>query len=141
MEISKTNIESLTFADALREWYQVNEHLSDVKARELLLRKRLFAEAFPSPTEGAKDNKHALSDGWILQGDYKINRTVDEAALTTLRSSGHNVAALVDSVIRFKPEVKLKEWKALSDDDRRLLADLVIEKPGTPSLEVKFPKR
>lgn len=141
MELNKTPAEAMPLADAIAEWWRVDQHLADVKARELELRKRIFAEAFPSPTEGSANNKLPLSEGWILQGDYKINRSVDEAVVTSLRNMGPNVAALVDSVIRWKPEIRLKEWKALAQEDKILLSDLVVEKPGTPALEVKLPKR
>lgn len=141
MEISKQPVEGMTLNQAIQEWWMVDQHRRDVQARELALRNRIFGEAFPAPTEGSAGNKMPLDEGWILQGDYKINRTVDEAMVHALRGMGDNVATIVDGVIRWKPELKLKEWKALDADTRKLLAEMVIEKPGTPTLEVKLPKR
>lgn len=141
MELNKQPVEGLSLNQAIQEWWLVDQHMAEVKARELALRKRIFDEAFPAPTEGSANNKMPLSEGWILQGDYKINRTVDEATVVSFRAMGDNVAAIVDSVIKWKPELKLKEWKALDAETRKLLAEMVIEKPGTPALEVKLPKR
>lgn len=141
MELNKQPVEGLSLNQAIQEWWLVDQHLADVKARELELRKRIFGEAFPAPTEGSAQNKLPLADGWILQGDYKINRSVDEATVVSFRAMGDNVATIVDSVIKWKPELKLKEWKALDAETRKLLAEMVIEKPGTPALEVKLPKR
>lgn len=141
MEISKKPVEGMTLNQAIQEWWLVDQHRKDVQARELALRKRIFEEAFPTPAEGAERNKMSLGEGWILQGDYRIHRTVDEAMVATLRGMGDNVATIVDGVIRWKPELKLKEWKALDADTRKLLAEIVVEKPGTPTLEVKLPKR
>lgn len=141
MEVSKQPVEGLTLGQAIQEWWLVDQHRKEVQARELALRSRIFGEAFPAPTEGSANNKMPLDEGWILQGDYKINRNVDEAMVVALRAMGDNVATIVDSVIKWKPELKLKEWKALDAETRKLLAEMVIEKPGTPALEVKLPKR
>lgn len=124
----------------LQEWHDLSTQLEQIKVRELELRKELFGAAFPDPTEGSKENKMNLAQGWILQGDYKINRTVDRAAVEALRG-GDNTAPLVDRVFDFEPSLVLKEWKQLDKADRALLADCVTEKPGTPALKIVLPKR
>lgn len=141
MELNKAPVEAMTLEQAIQEWWLLDQHRKEVQARELELRKHIFAQSFPAPTEGSSGNKMPLAEGWILQGDYKINRTVDEATVASLRAMGDNVASLVDSVVRWKPELNLKVWKAMAEEDRKLLAEMVIEKPGTPALEVKLPKR
>lgn len=123
----------------LNEWYKLQEQLDTIKAKELEMRKRIFGAAFPNPTEGSKDNKLPLAEGWILQGDYKINRKVDEATVHTLNTG--NTAPLVDKLFNFKPTLILKEWKALSPEDLVTMADAVTETPGTPSLKIVLPKR
>lgn len=129
-----------TQTDKMSEWFDLTQQLETIKARELQLRNELFAESFADPVEGAAHNKRELGDGWILQGDYKINRTIDQAVVSTL-AKGDNTAPLIDKLIRYKPELVLKEWKALSDEDKVLVADMVTEKPGTPGLKIVKPKR
>jgi hypothetical protein len=124
----------------LSRWYTLTQEIEERRSEELTLRKELFGAAFPDPSEGGKDNKMNLADGWILQGDYKINRTVDRAVVDIL-AKGDNTAPLVDKVFDYKPSLVLKEWRALSAEDRILLADAVTEKPGTPALKVVLPKR
>jgi len=135
-----TPIEAMDDATLTMVWYRVDQQLSAVKVRELELRKALFARSFPAPVEGSAQNKKDLSEGWILQGDYKINRSVDDAVVSALMK-GDNTRALAERVFRYKPELNLKEYKGLSPEDKKLIADAVTEKPGTPSLEVKLPKR
>lgn len=127
-------------AEMLNRWYTVNEQLTKLKKEELSLRRELFAAAFSDPKEGSKENKLPLADGFILQGDYKINRTVDPAVVSTLAKMP-NVAPLVERLINYKPTLILSEWRKLSDEDRILVADMVTEKPGTPALKVVEPKR
>lgn len=124
----------------LNEWWEITQRLEVDKLRETELRKDLFGMAFPDPTEGSVKNKVNLSDGYILQGDYKINRTLDQAVISTL-SKGDNTRPLVDTVIKYNPALILPAWKKLSDVDRALLADMVTEKPGTPALSIVKPKR
>lgn len=126
--------------DKLIRWHELNEQLTKVKAEEILLRKEIFGEAFPDPTEGSKENKMNLPDGWILQGDYKITRTVDRAVVDTLLR-GDNTGPLIDLCFDYKPSLVLKEWKGLGDEDRALLSDAVTEKPGAPALKIILPKR
>ena len=124
----------------IERWYQVEQQLGALKAEELQLRKQIFAEAFPTPTEGSKENKMDLAGGWILQGDHKVNRKVDEAVVRTLATMD-NAAPLVDKCFNFKPSLVLGEFKKLEGDDLILLADAVTETPGTPGLKVVLPKR
>lgn len=124
----------------IERWYQVSEQLGTLKAEELALRKEIFAEAFPNPIEGTKENKMDLAAGWILQGDHKINRKVDEAVVSTL-ATGDNTAPLIDRCFNYKPSLILKEFKALGSNDLALLADAVTETPGTPGLKIVLPKR
>ena len=124
----------------VERWYQVSEQLGKLKVEELALRKEIFAEAFPNPVEGSKENKLPLAAGWILQGDHKINRKVDEAVVATLQA-GDNTRGLVDTCFEWKPKLKLAAFKALDGEDLNLLADAVTETPGTPSLKVVLPKR
>lgn len=125
---------------ALDEWWVITQRVEADKVRELELRKQLFGAAFPDPTEGSKHNRMNLSDGYILQGDYKINRTLDAAVVSTLMK-GDNTRPVVENVIDYKPSLLLPKWKALGTEDRALLADMVTEKPGTPTLKIVKPKR
>ena len=64
----------------LSAWYNLTIELEKIKTAELELRKKIFAGFFTDPNEGV--NTAQLSEGWVLKGQHKINRSVDIALLT-----------------------------------------------------------
>jgi len=132
----------------LKTWYALKQELDRVKSAEAMLRSRIFKHYFPTPTEGTKDNKVPLNDGTgaIIQGDYVVNRNVDEAQLDGLRAAmfaeGSNLPQLdLTKLIRWKPELAKSEYNKLSDEERQVFDRCLVIKPGMPGLEIKIPKR
>lgn len=123
------------YLQLLAEWQDTESELKKIKARELDLRNRLFAGAFPKPTEGA--NTHELPDGRKLKGQYKINRRVDEAALPAVLDElrEHGVAN-ADVLVKYKPELAKREWNSLSDEAKVIFSKAIISNPGTPGFAV-----
>jgi hypothetical protein len=122
------------------EWWAASQALDALKVRELAMRNELFKRQFPNPVEGSAENKVPLGEGWILQADHKINRNVDEAVVSALMK-GDNTRPLAEKVFRYKPELVLKAFRDLSDEEKKIVADAVTEKPGTPALKIVLPKR
>lgn len=128
------------FQKKLHLFYTWQNMLGELKAAELALRKELASKAFPTPVEGS-GNKLPLTDGWILQMDYPINRKVDEALLLNLKPQLLEHGIPVDDLVRYKPDLATGAYRKLTDEQRAEF-DAVLEiKPGTPALEVKLPKR
>lgn len=116
----------------LDEWIAVKTDLERLKKREADLRKKLFDGAFPAPIEGV--NTVELSDGSIVKGTYKINRTVDEAALQAVKE---NLPAEKSArLVIFKPQLSLTEYRKLTDEERKIFDAALIVRPGSVSLEV-----
>ena len=130
----------MTTEQLTADWWAASQALDALKVRELALRNELFKRQFPNPVEGSAENKVPLGEGWILQADHKINRNVDEAVVSALMK-GDNTRPLAEKVFRYKPELVLKEFKGLSPEDKKIVADAVTEKPGTPALKIVLPKR
>jgi len=128
------------FEAKLREWHELKAQAAAATKREQEMRRELFAEAFPDPTEGSKHNKLEIGDGFILQGDYKINRTLDKAALSEL-AKAEETAAIVDATVNYEPKLDTRAFKALLPDAKAAISEMVVEKPGTPSLTIVQPKR
>jgi hypothetical protein len=130
--------ETVTQAE-LNEWYKACEDLAVLKARELELRNKIFRVRFPKPVEGT--NKSPLGDGWIINAKHIINRNVLKAELVTRTPELEKAGIVVADLIENKPELKLKAYRALNDEQRKLF-DAVLEiKPGTPQMEIVKPKR
>jgi hypothetical protein len=121
-------------------WYNMNEQISKLKGEELKLRNKIYKARFHAPKEGT--NSVELQDGALLKATRVINRSVDEAALTTLtpvlRESGK---ITVEDMFRRKPELIIGAYRKLTDEQRLLLDQVLIIKDGQCQLEIVMPKR
>lgn len=130
-------------------WWETQQQLSKLKATEALLRNKIFKHWFPAPVEGT--NSLPLPDGFVAKGVYKINRDVDEAALKLYTSSqvvegvpagpsvfeAHQIS--VDALIRYKPELNIRAYRALTDEQRKIFDQALTIKVGMPDLKISPP--
>ena len=123
----------------LQEWYSIQEQLKKLKAREALLRKAIFEHYFPDPKEGTSSTD--IGNGWSLKGKHVVNRDIDEAALGVFKNSEKAELVAVDSIVRYKPELKLREYKQLTEEQKHLVDNFLIIKPGMPQLTIVEPKK
>lgn len=145
--VNVQNETEVTYADLVK-LFEMQEQLASLKAAEAMLRKRVFAHYFPNPTEGSRDNKVPLNDGTgaIVQGEYVINRKVDEGELEKLKlaikEEGSNLPKLpFNKLIKWKPEVVISEYRKLSDDERQVFDRCLVVTPGMPGVKIVIPKR
>lgn len=126
----------------LTAWLHAQDLASQWKAEEEKLRREIFATAFPEPKEGT-DNLLNLGYDRTLVGDNRTNFTVDRGLLDDImkQPKSGNLRVLVEKVIRFDPKVRDGEFKKLSHEDKLALADLLTQRPGLPSLEIKTTSR
>jgi hypothetical protein len=119
----------------LAEWQVLTRLASELKDREMELRKDLFAGAFPTPTEGS--NKHTLPDGRIVKGTYKISRMVDQASVVSVqRKLREDLGTKADDLFPTKFGLDKKVLDSLTDEQKAIAADAYTEKPGAPALEI-----
>lgn len=130
----------------LVKWYEMRQQLALIVAEEAALRSRIFKHYFKTPEEGV--NSQALNDGTgaVLKGTHVINRTVDQASLDALRKEMAEPDTKlpeipVDELIRWKPELKVGEYRKLSPKQRKAFDRVLVVKPGMPQLEITIPKR
>lgn len=128
----------VTPADIL-EWEESVKMLRLVKAREMLLRKRIFTAFFPAPHEGT--NKAPLANGWELKGGYTLNREVDGGAFLTMRQKFLESGIRVDDIVRFKPELAKTVYNGLVEAQRHLFDQCLVIKEGSPTLEILLPAK
>jgi hypothetical protein len=132
--------------DHLREWYELKKQMEEMKNKEIVLRQFIFAGLFPSPEEGT--NSHPLNDGTgaVLKAVHTINRAVQIDLLQELAKSqslpDHNLPKLeLEKLVKWKPEVAIKEYRTLTDEQRNLFDQVLVIKPGMPGLDIVIPKR
>lgn len=123
----------------LEDWYKATEELTRAKQREILLRMRIFRHYFPSPAEGT--NTFVLPDGYELKGVHKINRSVEPAALEVLKPKFAEAKIRVDSLIKYDPDLVIKEYRTLTEEQVQLFDQCLVVKDGTPDLKIVQPAR
>ncbi len=126
----------------LKQW---NEAVAKVElvakpeiADEMRLRKLVMAEFFPDAKEGV--NSRDMGMGWVLKGTLKIERKLDEAALPAVKESLRAIGVNADTLVRYKPELETKVYKALSEQAQKVFDAALTIKPGSPTMELLAPK-
>lgn len=128
----------VTQAD-LSAWYEMNQQLKKLKAQEILLRKKIFGAAFPTPEEGT--NNYELADGYVLKGKHTIQRDIDQGAFDAIKDKLRESKVNPDLLVQYKPGLVLREYRKLTEEERLLFDQCLIIKPGSPALEIVLPKK
>lgn len=130
---------AVTQAD-LNAWSEMQQKLSALKSAEMLLRIKIFKGLFPAPVEGT--NSVPLGDdGWVIKAKYPVNRKPDVALLTARAPELRAAGIPLDTVIRTVPELSTTEYRKLTEEQQKLLDQVMDIKPGSPALEIVLPKR
>lgn len=128
--------------DKLAQWSQLVEKIRvEVKPlieQERKLRQELFGQFFTDPKEGT--NYISLENGWRLKGVYKLNRTVDEGALPAIRDTLSVMGVSTDTLVEWKPSLKLAVYKELKADARNVFDEALTMRPASPVMELVPPK-
>lgn len=131
----------VTAAD-LAEWYKLTEDLAALKAKESLLRPRIYRHFFPNPVEGT--NTYILPDKYQLKAVRKIDRKVDEASMHAFKapqpdkniSKFEEVEINADELFKTKFELVTSAYRKLSEDQRKVVDQVLIIKDGSPQLDI-----
>jgi len=140
------------FYTTLDNWYKANEAAAAAIAAEKKAREALAEIAFKDATEGT--NTIELGFGKQLKVECRINRTIDKAQLEALKAFAADeadqapdaialrkqVAALLEELIRYKPDLSVTAFKALDADQKKIVGDLVTEKLGSYGVSIHTPK-
>jgi hypothetical protein len=128
-------------ANDLATWWKLQEELKRIKAAESLLRARIFRHYFLAPKEGVNSFPLPDESGWVLKGEHKINRAIDEPALAAAKDALLQAGMSVDKLVVYKPELATREYRTLTAEQRNLFDQCLIIKEGTPGLEIVLPAK
>jgi hypothetical protein len=132
----------LELQTAVRAWKEANDKLATAKADEMDARLAIVNKWFPNFVEGTNTGQLREEN---IKCTMPMNRTVNQ----DLYAEAWEWATKEETVPRirlrellkmvFKPvyELRIGVWKDLSDAERKKLADIVTEKPGTPAIKVE----
>lgn len=120
--------DSQSYYETLGRWQELTIAIKELQGQERALREGLFQGAFPDPKEGT--NTMELPDGRKLKGVYKINRIVDEEALTQFTPNQ------MKRFFRIKHSLRISVYKELDAAETKLVDQAVVSKPGLPTLSI-----
>lgn len=123
-------------SDMLSAWQEAGDLLAAYKGKEMTLRKQLVQDFFPSPVEGV--NTYCMPAGYLLKLTHKIERKIDEAALSDVLEQMEE--GTEDTLVKYKPSLNKKAYDLLPTDEQTIFLEALIIKPGTPSMTIIAPK-
>ena len=121
-------------------WQDLHAQLAKIKAAEMLLRKKIYGGMFADPAEGT--NTTPLAEGWVLKGKRVINRKVDLPVLqayAVIDGPLQKVGIRADDLIEWKPELKIREYRTLTEEQRTVFDMCLTISDGSPSIEIVLP--
>lgn len=122
------------------EWLKAQKALAKAKEAESVARAALVKAAFPKGlAEGT--NTFDLPGKWKVKISGVVSRTIDEAALPAIlaRIKEKFDGLDVSNIVRFKPELKVGDYKKLDAKVQKVFDNaLTIKGTGDTSPQVKI---
>lgn len=135
-------------------WQQQQANLQAIKEDEIELRKIVVKLKVSQPKEGM--NNVDLGGGFTLKAGVKINYKLDadnekvEAALDQIEAIGNEGPFIASRLVKWTADLSITEYRKLCEDaktspDKQKMLDILngvlTTTDGTPSLEIKEPKK
>lgn len=134
------HIPDITIQDVY-QWFKMKDELNKLKIAEHLLRQRIFMKFFPLPMEGTNTldlgSVIESSAGYALKAKYPIERKIDPTLLKNLSPQLAEAKINVDSVVRYKPELALREYRTLTAEQAKVFNQCLDIKPGSVQLSIE----
>jgi len=132
----------MTLDEMLLEQQNAAKQAKFFTERDKELRTMIYSLAFDGLDDGSQHST-PLGNGYILKGKrpvaYKLSGDVD-GALEKIAAIGNEGSFIADRLVKWKPELSLTEYKALTDEQRKMIDPCVTTTPGLPTIEVVEPK-
>jgi hypothetical protein len=131
----------------IQEWNETKRQLDRTKEKERELRDKVILACFPNHKEKGTENL-PLGNKWKLKAVFKttfgfINSNKNnevEDMLQKLEKTGVEGQVIAERLIRFKPELDVKEYEKLSANHKKIVDSILVTRPATPTLELVEPK-
>jgi hypothetical protein len=132
------------------EWQKAEAARAAAVAREMELRKQVYATCFPNPEMGT--NNLELGKGYKLKAVRKLNYNLangegqTEAALDQIEKLGNEGKFIAERLVGWKPSLSLSEYNKLEASNpthqkiKAIINSVLTTTEASPSLEVVVPK-
>ena len=126
--------------DDLIEWDRLKKELQAVKAKEILLRMKIFNFYFPEPKEGT--NSIPLAEGWVLKAVAGYDRKVDIGAWPAIQAALREAGIThPEALVKYDPLLVVSEYRTLTEEQLHIMDQALIIKPSSPQMEIVLPKK
>jgi len=132
--------------EILQKWLDSKKALDAAKATEMTDREAVVAALGFSEEKVEGTERVDLANGWQLKAvkkqNYNLKNTNGEcdAALDKLEASGPEGKFIAERLVKWKPDLSIKEWRELAPKHQALFAEVLTITPGAVSLELIEPK-
>lgn len=136
--------EHLFYRDQLLEkWEATKQALEAAKIVEMDLRKQFVHFAFNTDTLTGTE-RIDLANGYTAKAVKKLNYNVNQETVNDALDKLENLDAegkfIAERVIKWKAELSVTEYKALSLKHKAIIDAVITTSEGAPSLEIVAPK-
>lgn len=118
----------------VEQYNKIKAELKEVQERELAARLQLVERSGHTKI----GSKTVAMDGFKIAVQNTQNITLYEPSLEEVREKLDN-NELFDAVFKIKREYSVTGAKVLTDEQREIIADALIIKPGLPQLKITAP--
>lgn len=120
----------------ISEWSRLATQLKEIKAKEAELRRELCALIIAAtPMKNGRVTVKQNLDGFACKAIQTLSFKVDQAVLANIWET---LQPVEKQAIKFVPDLRLKEYKALPSDS--LLHEAITTSLAMPTLEAKAPE-
>lgn len=131
--MNKSELDSLAIA-----WSYAKQAETEAVAQRRDIEDKLTAALGIKDTEEGTQNEQTLN--YTIKVTNRLTRKVDSDLIQEIAAE-HGLSHLLPTVCRWKPELDMRAWKALSEDARSALSKAITTTAGRPSYSINAIKK
>lgn len=135
MNLNDMQVHEEPTMDEMQEWFALEPKIKELQARETHLREKITNFYFPQPEEGTNRIDMPFDPSWNIECGATVTRSVDPAALDAYQQELIDACIDVSSLLKYKASLDTTAYRKLSDESRKVFDNVLVIKPGKPSLK------
>lgn len=129
--------------DLIAQWNKIQKEAALLVGTEQALRAQIAQKLFAEHPKGTV--RADLPNNYKLKCVKKLNFTLDSDKTKEFMNAAYATndpakKLLADRLVKWKPELSIKEYDDLPEDMVKMISPALTIKPGMPTLEIEAPK-
>jgi hypothetical protein len=138
VQLPKTEMTPEAKLELLFNWYNKKQELQTVQAQERALRDTVVSIYLPEDQKKEGTNTVKLPTGDELKIVCGIDRKVDKAIFSNIVQELMEKGVDVNEVVETKVELRVGNYKKLTEEQRNVMDECVTSKWGSPQVSIKI---